>query len=233
VLDPTEHNEDILIKDFVRWSTDKWIKAQNLLFPGSIPAASSWNKIEDIVHVLRTFSLPQANHLFLPSGGGIDMDGANPSLEPDCIEINDGPRAIELLKPKELQFESFAPYYSMSYLRLETEAIRPSGIYDDVTGQREELIEVEPLHYLPRSCWDEGGDYDNEGNFIPLPDNARIVVRRLGGVFLVANKGSLFNHLNGDLDAYSGQYSKMERRDLRNFFQKLIDVAARKNALKR
>jgi hypothetical protein len=231
VLGSPDDQEEVTHKNFIQWSTKKWITAQQQLFPGSIPASSSWTRLEDIARIMNTISIPSVNHMYTPEGGGMDMDGASTALEDGCIEVEIGRRAIWLMKPKELQFESFPPYFSMSYFRLETEEIRPTGVYDDLIYDHEELVEVEPLNYLERSVWDEGGTYDSDGDLIRLPDESRLVIRWFKGTFLIANKGSLFNHLHGKYDPYSGRYSKMERAALKGFIKELIDAAVEKNAM--
>ncbi|MEI8206479.1 MAG: toll/interleukin-1 receptor domain-containing protein [Kiritimatiellales bacterium] len=224
VLGSGEDGEEVDFKDFRPWANDKWVKTQETLFPSTIPASSSWTDLDDIIRVLNTFSIPNVNHMFLPLGGGMDMMGAARALEVGCIEIKIDNKYVWVLRPKELQFESFSPHFDMTYLRLETFELAQSGVYEDLTLPFEELAEIGPLNYEPHYLFDQGGTYDECGSLVPLPDDTRHVMRFFNGTFLVANKGSAFNHLQGALDAYSGQYSAISRSELRKFMGKLVSV---------
>jgi hypothetical protein len=212
-------------EDFATWSTEKWIEVQQNMFQGAIPTSASWTELEDIVQILNMIGVPNINHTFVPTAGGLDILGAMASHENGCIDISLSREAVWLLKPSVLQFESFAPFYSVSYFRLETAQLQPSGIYDDYTFPSEELVELTPMEYVDRSVWDEQGYYDG-GEFVSLDDNARLVKRWFEGVFIVVNKGSLINKLKGRYDAYTGQYSRMSKSELRKFVERLTKEAS-------
>lgn len=211
-----------LVLSFRDWNFGKWLEVQRNLFPAVIPSSCSWTELDSIVKVLNKISAPNLNHMFFPTGGGIDLRGAKYSNEEGCIELDFGsiPRII---KPRVLYFESFVPYYNSSYFRLETYALSPSGIYEEYLNPREELIELEPLEYLDSSSWDDGEFYNKHtGEYEPLPGNARRVIRIFRGSFAIFAKGSLYNRIS---ETYDGRHDKMPASEFRAYINLLIKEA--------
>ena len=50
------------------------------------------------------------NHMFYPSGGGMDLKGVEQAGESGAISLLVGPQSAEILKPKKLCYESFGFY---------------------------------------------------------------------------------------------------------------------------
>jgi hypothetical protein len=150
----------------------EWQDLQKKLFPTTMPQRVIWENLYDIVKILNMIdSISALNHMYYPSGGGMDLRGAKLGLEPETIEllIDDG--YVELIKPKRLIFESFDSDAQWNYFRVETDELEPTGI-KNVFRDREELIEIEPLNYISRYDW-ESDSYEGE-----RPSTARLVLQR-------------------------------------------------------
>jgi serine/threonine protein kinase len=155
-------------KDFQTRNPLEWQELQKQLFPSSMPQRVIWENIEDIVYVLNLIgSIRALNHMFYPTGGGMDLEGARLGLEPSTIELIIDDKVVEIIKPKRLIFESFEFDAEWNYFRIETDELNPTGI-DESSSTREELVEIAPLEYISRTYWDEGY-YDDER----LPSESR------------------------------------------------------------
>jgi serine/threonine-protein kinase len=72
------------------------------------PAHAEWTNKEDIINILSIIAERKSlNHMFYPSGGGMDLKGVESAGEPGAIYLIVGPQSAEILKPKKLCYESF------------------------------------------------------------------------------------------------------------------------------
>lgn len=198
-----------------------WDDLLHALFNGMIPASCTWEDKTEIIEILNFIGKnQQINHTFFPTGGGLDLAGAGNSVEEGCIEIYFHKKAADIVRPKALIFQSFGRPYEWSYFRLETEELDPSEVYENLTGQREELTEITPGEYVDRSHWDEGFyGYDEIGRELPLPDSARVVTRFFSGAFVIFAKGSIYNAINA---TYDGRHSKMTAEDFKQYIDNTV-----------
>ena len=203
-------------REFREKNLKEWDELLNTLFNGAIPENCSWQDKIDIINVLNFIGKnPQTNHTFFPTGGGLDLAGVGESVEKDCIEIYFHKKAADIVRPKILMFQSFGVPYEWAYFRLDTKELDPSGVYEGLIGQREELTEISPGEYVERSYWDEGYyGHDESGRELPLPDSARVITRFFSGAFVVFAKGSLYNAINA---TYDGRHSKMTAEEFKNY----------------
>lgn len=198
----------------------RWIEIQHELFPGGIPTSSKWDSIPAMLRVLKKIGEKDLNHLFFPSGGGLDLLGAQTSHERDCIELIFSPKSATILRPKVLMFESFPAQLSMSYFRIEARTLDPSGVYENLLRPDEELLEVGPENYMERSFWDEGHvGHDEDGYEIPIPKHARVVHRYFGGSFVIFAKGSLYND---ETSTYDARHDKMTAPEFRAYIERTV-----------
>lgn len=176
--------------DFHRRNLSEWLSLQNSLFPTVRPATARWTDRDSIIEVLRTVSRVQAlNHMFLPSGGGFDLENIQRSSEPGCIELTAG--WAQVLAPEFLSYESFGRGSVWSYFWLEASTIEEIGIEDayvDENGFREQLCELTQGSYAGLEAW-ERGELDGR----PLPETTRRVTRWLRGAFVIFAKRSWYN----------------------------------------
>jgi hypothetical protein len=205
----------------------EWNNVLNEIFDGKTPQDSEWYDVHSISVILNRLGIDQLNHMFLPSGGGMDLAGAKLSNEPGCIElISDGGNFM-VLKPKKLSFYWFGKdNIEWAYFRIETARLEPSGVYDDYDTeffrqfQLEEVTELKPGKYVDRSVYDAGYyGYDENGEK-PLPDEARTVARIFSGDFVIFPKLSFYNI---DLsDPYDARHNKMTANEFKQYVEKII-----------
>ncbi len=172
----------------------EWIDALEKIFPISIPESCKWEKSIDIKNVLTIIfsEYDQLNHSFFPVSGGLDFEkielvklGGN-----DFLLINEN----FLLSPKSLDFE-FISSFEWSYFRLELEEIKP--FFNKSVYKNEETIYI-----------------DNDWNISAEKKNgAKDIYVILKGSFVIVQKVSRINKLNGSLDHYDGIHNKMTSND--------------------
>jgi serine/threonine-protein kinase len=206
-------------RSFKKRNPLEWKYAQLKLFPLSAPRRAEWIDLEEMVRVLKVLGhKTNLNHLFFPSGGGLDLNDARLSdIEPGCIElVANG--LTSLCRPRMLTFEGFIEDPAWSYLRLDCRELRPSGVYDLHDDFRdEEVTDLGGGNYVERSYWDEG-EYAGEG----LPGCARVLTRYSRGAFLLVQKTSVYNKIGSTYDA---RHNKMTRDTFREYMDGLYRVA--------
>lgn len=205
----------LLINDWQRQNRLQWEEASQKLFPVSTPMSATWHDIDSIIAVLNVIgNTPSLNHLFFPDGGGMDFERAVRSdFEPGCIELYT--RIPNIIRPSTLYFESFGDDPQWNYFRLECAQLDPSKVYSEYTCRVfEELTDLGCGKYVDRSVWDEQY-YQGKA----LPESARVVVRYLGGSFVIFQKTSQYNLGSGKLDAYDGRHNKMDSEQFRQYIK--------------
>lgn len=217
-----------LIFSFEIQSVDFWKDAIQKIFPDSRPKSTSWTDRAEIIRVLSHIADGNWNYCFLPSSGGMELDGVQKSLEENCIELVWSCESVAIVRPKILQFENFPGYPSLSYFRIEAAPLIPVG--ETQSGQRpyEELAEIHPGEYRDRWVLDAGYyDHDEGGIEIPLPKNTRHVCRYFGGSFVIFAKGSAYNFYFKD--ATSAHHEKLGAVKFREFISDMIQTATKKD----
>jgi hypothetical protein len=216
-----------LIFSFEIQSVDFWKKAIQKIFPDSRPKSTSWTDRAEVIRVLSQVANGNWNYCFLPSSGGMELNGVQKSLEENCIELVWSCESVAIVRPKILQFENFPGYPSLSYFRIETAPLIPVG---EIEPRRvyEELAEIFPGEYRDRWVLDAGYyDHDDGGAEIPLPKNTRCVCRYFRGSFVIFPKGSVYNFYFDD--ATSGHHEKLGAVKFRQFISDMIQAATAKD----
>jgi serine/threonine-protein kinase len=204
-------------KDLETRNPIEWKDLQKQLFPSTMPQRVIWEDIDDIVYILNAIgSVTALNHMFYPSGGGMDLEGARLGSEDDTIELVIDVNYIDLIKPKRLIFENFGSDTLWNYFRIETEELSPTGI-GGVYRDSEELVEIEPMHYINRSHWDNN-DYGGE----KLPPSSRLVTRILKGDFVLFAKKSFYNHATS---TYDGRHNQLTTDEFRKYIETKVEVS--------
>lgn len=133
--------------DFQKSNYSEWKYLQSRLFPKTVPLHAEWRDVDSIIKILNDIgSMPRLNHMFLPTGGGQDVELAKYANECGCICLVAGGRNF-ILKPYKLELENCGEGdYRWSYFRLQLESIEPisNSVYEDC---RESLIEDFQGHY--------------------------------------------------------------------------------------
>ena len=219
------------VYSFAQQNLLEWRATIAEIFRGAKPISSEWTELDDILEVLGHVAGPNLNHCFLPTGGGLDLDGVGKSLEDGCIELHWDESVISVIKPKSLSFVGFTGFPSMSYFRIETDTLTPiSEDIDTSVEMDEELAEIHPLNYQPRWVIDAGYyTHDESGNEVKNPPGTRLVSRYFRGSFVIFAKGSPYNiGLSARYDAYNAQHDKMTAAKFRDFITKIIAELAAK-----
>lgn len=201
----------------------EWKYLQNRLFPKTVPLYAEWKDIDSIIKILNDIgSMPGLNHMFLPTGGGQDIESAEFAKEEGCICLVAG-GSNYIVKPHKMELVNYGKGdYRWSYFRLQLKQIEAISdkVYEDC---RESLIEDYPGHYI-ESNLEDYGRYDDGTEF---PKGHRQVDRFLEGTFVVFSKQSIYNHISGTYDARHNKMSSVEFRQyigtMRHFYFKLKD----------
>ena len=194
----------------------KWHSVLLEIFPSGIPNFCIWTNKEAIINVLKRLgSFKNSNHLFYPDGGGSDLVDSARSFENNCIEIDTG--FNEILSPKSLTFHSFDDL-EWSYFRIELNELKAYNANNNHNNKAEfyeELCEIAPSKYISREYWDEN-EYEDK----PLPQNARLIARRLQGAIVIFGKSSKYNANNLTYDGRHNMYSDKNFRKYVETIQK-------------
>ncbi len=197
-----------VVSNFQKSNYSEWKYLQNRLFPKTVPLHAEWRDIDSIIKILNDIgSMSGLNHMFLPTGGGQDVESAKYANEEGCICLVAG-GCNYIFKPYRLELENYGKRdYRWSYFRLQLEPIEPisNAIYEDC---RESLIEDFPGHYI-ESNLASYGRYDDGTEF---PKGHRQVDRFLNGSFVIFSKQSVYNHISGTYDARHNKMSSLEFR---------------------
>ncbi|MBE6047759.1 MAG: serine/threonine protein kinase [Clostridium sp.] len=200
-------------KNFKKSNLSQWEYVQRKLFGKIVPDRASWSDREDIVKVLNLLGrMPNLNHMFVPTGGGIDLDSAEIAAEEGCIALNESFGNPDIIKPKRLIVENISKDYEWSYFRLELEALQPIFQDKDFDFEFEEVTEDIPGHYESWIC----ANYGYYENGEPLPKGARMVARYIRGSFVIFLKTSIYNKINGTYDA---RHNKMNAEEFREYIE--------------
>lgn len=203
----------IIYSDFKKSNLSEWKFVQESLFNNNIPSSSSWDTREDIIKVINLLgSMPSLNHMFIPSGGGLDFDFAELAAENGCIALH-ASNLVYIVKPLKLTAENIQKDFIWSYFRLELDKLEPTGksVVEDNT---EYLTEYLPGRYISWIC----GNYGYFDNDKPLPKDYRLVTRFLRGCFVLFSKASIYNNISG---TYDGRHAKFNSNDFRIYIEQL------------
>jgi serine/threonine-protein kinase len=231
-------------RDFERRSRADWAHMIRNLSGGGSPSRVIWTNLGSIIEVLNACArMPDANHMFYPTRGGNDLEGAELASEEGCIALIAG-GGPEIVRPRRLLLELIPAQVEWSYFRLEVDELEPAldrddDDHDDVDGdvveedQRdhrvatrdslgfgevEEAVEIAPGEYIERMYWDEGWyGYDEGGEPLPLPASARLVSRCLRGDFVIFAKLSPYNL---DSSTYDARHAKLSTDQFREYIEK-------------
>jgi serine/threonine-protein kinase len=199
----------------------QWAAAIEQTFGDNPPRSAQWSDVDSIVRVLMRFMGQNLNHTMMPGGGGLDMEAIARSVEPGCVEFSPADRMANVFRPGVVYFEHFPESPWNSFFLVETRTLEPFGVYEESSGEYEEVVELSPGEYVDRSHHDTGIlDYDEQGNEIPLPPSARSVGRHFKGKFLVVAKQSIWNRASV---TYDGRHNGMTAKEIRALIQSLID----------
>lgn len=195
----------------------EWVSLQRRLFPRYRPERARWRERDSIIKILNVIGGPRRiNHTFIPTGGGLDLEGAVANDREDCVEMFLGSREVpSLVRPAFLELVFFDSNPEWSYFWLETSEMKPTGLYED-PGDCEEYVELPDGRLLERGHWDENG-YNEGDSWTSLPESARLVVRHLRGPFVIVAKSSPYNQTP---ETYDARHAKMSSDEFFDYMRK-------------
>ena len=204
--------------DFNAKNHRAWKAAIRTAFGSTPPASATWLDIDSMVHVLQPFMGDSLVYAMLPGSGGLEVEAIGYAREDGCIRLNTGEQSFYLAQPTRLSFEYIDGSPENSFLLMELSTLKPTGVYEAVRSESEQVIEVEE-EYMDYAIWQHGIlGYDPEGQEIALPDDASIVVRLLRGKILFVAKASFWN-LSED-DKSDGRHDNMSAADIREVIER-------------
>jgi serine/threonine-protein kinase len=208
--------------EFHEEAAERWRSAITAQFGALVPKSTTWEDLDQIIEVLRKVVENTNNHALFPKGGGMDLLTVRRSRESGCIELSVEQRVVYVARPKRLFFEHIERSPKDAFFLLELDTLAPSGIYEELASTDEELVDLPPGEYVDRAMWDQGyTGHDESGNEIPIPDEARLVIRLLKGKVMLLSKGSYWNSISG---TYDGRHSEMTADQIRCAIESALDV---------
>lgn len=208
-------------KEFKTKSLNAWERILNTIFDNKIPEEFTWTEKNEIIRILNIIGSEKSmNHMFFPGGGGMDLDGAEDSIEENCIDLIIGNVHL-MINAKNMTFNSFGKNNEWSYFRIETNEIGRSKISEDdydANWKREEVGVLPNGNYISRYEWDDKEYYDAENDELKeLPSKTYLMVRNRKGSFVIFAKGSLYNEVPV---TYDGRHNIMTAEEFKNLIQR-------------
>lgn len=201
--------------DFAKSNRSQWVEVIKALFPYSVPTHAEWTDIKEIKNVLNMIShYDSLNHLFFPSGGGLDLDAVFDSYEEHCLEMDFG-GLRQIFNPKILIFESIGEDLLWNYFRMECNPLEPALKSTPKDSYDEGVSEMSPLEYEDYGVMEDGDLAKQDG--YNVTDYSRQVTRQLKGSYVIFSKNSLYNRTTG---TYDGRHDKMSTETFRAYIEK-------------
>lgn len=223
----TTHSPD-RFDDFLNSNRAKWTSVVESVNPDTKPQIV-WTGFDEIRRALIPFMGDNFNHAHLPTGGGQDYNTVSAARERDCLEFSIDYWSAHIVRPEKLVLETIQSHPEESFLLLELANLEKSGAYDELyrsyddedwrryeSWRREDVLDVYG-EYFEREYWDRCSlGQDENGDDIPLPEDARTVVRWMNGKILFVSKGSLWNSIPA---TYDGRHDRMTSSEIRKFIE--------------
>jgi len=202
--------------DFAKSNRSQWVEVIRALFPYSVPNHAEWTNIEDIKNVLNMVSHYESlNHLFFPSGGGLDLTSVTDSFEDHCLELVFG-GLHHIVNPKVLYFESIGDDLLWNYFRLECNPMKPASKKTPEDSFDEGVSEIKPLEYVDYEVL-EDHDWARQHGY-EVNEMSRQIERQLKGSFVIFSKNSLYNRTSA---TYDGRHETMDSATFREYIKRV------------
>ena len=189
----------------------EWSEMLDKLFGSRIPESAIWTSKEGIIKTLNKIGLTKhKNHAFMPSGGGLDLSGADFASEDNCIEIYfDG--SVYICRPASLQFESFVADNTWFYFRLETNTLKPKIEKHSHRECFEDLMELITGEFVEREKENDDDVFEKFHRYVTII---------LSGSIVIFSKNSVYNAVSS---TYDGRHNKMSAETFRKYIIDAID----------
>lgn len=204
-------------EEYLERCRQRWRSAIAATFPLGAPKVAEWTDLSAMSQVLAPFMGEGVNHAHFSTGGGLDLLGVGPSNERGFLSFATSSRARKIGKPERLLFHHFADDPAQSFFWLQFRKVRETGTYDPPADRdHEELVEIEPGTYLERAVWDQHCTYDEYGDEVPLPKDAKLIWRFNRGSIMLVGNGALWN---GRPDTYDGEHDALGPDNIRSIIE--------------
>lgn len=205
------------VEEYRQQARTRWVEALDRACGPTPPASAEWHDLIEIERVLLSFVGADLAHAHLPNGGGLDFKAIELSSEDGCLTFEAGDRRAFVLKPAKLRLEYIAEHPAESFLLIDANIMRP--LLGPPHRGIEEVLDLGDGQYVDRQHWAEG-TYGHDGeDDAPLPEEARLTTRHLGGVIMLVSKGSFWNRAPG---TYNGEHAELEPDMIRELILKEI-----------
>ncbi len=206
-------------QDYQKHLDSVWSKAIQNAFGKEPPRSKGWSDPFDVANVLRHFM--EGNYAYLPPDGhlplfGVDIHEDGKRLLFDLSESG----LLEMIADR-ATFEYIEKAPIESFFLLELKSMRPSGLYHEVRAN-EQVVRVDGVDY-DYSIVEHGVfEHDEDGNEVPLPEDAKTVLRLLGGSLLIVSKGSMWNHSD---ETWAGIHARKNPAEIRSDIEHALERA--------
>lgn len=193
-----------------------WKRAIQDAFGAAPPQSRSWTDPYDCADVLQHFMV--GNYSFLPSNGHLPLSGVGAHEDGGRLLFDLSDTGLLETLPRSLKFEYVEDAPIESFFLLELRGMQPTGIYESVST-KEQIVRIVGEDYdysiMEHGVW----HYDEDGHEVPIPDDAKTVLRLLSGKLLIASQGSMWNRTN---DNWDGRHNRMTSDDIRALIERSL-----------
>ncbi|MGB4658922.1 MAG: protein kinase [Mobilitalea sp.] len=212
-----------ILNDKMLSQESDWKFLSNALFGSFEPKSIEWTDTNVIVKIINEICSCNAyNHMMFPDGGGNDLKCAEIAAEEGCIYIYEKTGGCSLVRPQFLRYESFGENFTWNFFWLEAAELHPILLEEHVrTGRngvrRETVVEDYPKHYVSADYVQyEVYDYDSGEK---LPKGFKLLMRYLGGRFLIVMKFGAYNRISA---TYDGRHMLVDCQRFRKYLEEMI-----------
>jgi hypothetical protein len=199
-----------------------WRDAIAVVFGREPPESKTWTSLGESIRTLEPFM--GINHSFYPVSGGMDFLGVTTSKEFGCLEFALGEGPVCVLRPRSISFGFIPLSPENSFFLIDLAPLRPTGVYETV-AESEQVVEFDGRYHNHEIEARGYLEIDENGDEVPLPEDARTVVRLLHGKVLIVAKTGLWN---GDTSTYDGRHGRMDVPTIRQAIEKTMAAGSDK-----
>lgn len=193
-----------------------WNDAIKSAFGAAPPLSKTWTDPYECAEVLRPFM--RGNYSFLSPNGHLPLLGVGVHEDGKRLLFDLSETGVLETHPAALHFESINGAAIESFFLLDLKQMRPSGVYEEV-GVDEQIVRFDGEDY-DYDIWERGVWYlDEDGNEVPIPEDAKTVLRLLSGKLLIVCQGSMWNHTN---EHWDGRHNQMSAADIRAVIERSL-----------
>ncbi|MCF3638868.1 hypothetical protein LXM94_02650 [Rhizobium sp. TRM95111] len=197
-----------------------WTEAIKSAFGDTPPASTSWQDPYECWQVLEHFML--GNYSFLPPNGHLPLRGVHVHEDGKRLLFDLSESGFLEASPALLHFEYIAEAPIESFFLLDLKAMRSSEVYENAEID-EQVVRIDGEDY-EYGLWEHGvWHFDEEGNEVPVPEDAKTVLRLLSGKVLIVSQGSMWNHTN---ETWDGRHTRMSASDIRTIIERSLPASS-------